>query len=92
MNFLKEVKKLDVNDKDGLEYFIDALEFRLETIEDMEPQCDGETYDRWEERYSDMEDIVEDLKEVETQEELNKIEERLKDHQFEYGGLLRFRY
>ena len=92
MNILKEIKDLTINDKDGLEYIIDVLESRLSDIEYMEPESDGETHDKWEERYEDLEDIIDDLKEIETEDELEKIKDRLEDHQFEYGGLKRFRY
>lgn len=92
MNILKEIKDLTISDKDGLEYIIDILESRLNDIEYMEPESDGETHDRWEERYEDLEDIIEDLKEIETEKELDKIKDRLEEHQFEYGGLKRFKY
>ncbi len=92
MNLLKEIKNLTINDKDELEYILEALESRLYDIEYMEPDSDGETHDRWEERYEDLEDIIDDFKELETQEELDKIKNRLEDHQFEYGGLKKFRY
>ena len=92
MNILKEIKDLTINDKDRLEYIIDVLESRLSDIEYMEPESDGETHDKWEERYEDLEDIIDDLKEIETEDELEKIKDRLEDHQFEYGGLKRFRY
>ena len=92
MNILKEIDSLDINDKDELEYMLNILESRLDIIEDMEPNSDGETHDNWEERYDDLEDIIEAFREVENEEELNEIKERLLNHQLEYGGLKRFRY
>lgn len=92
MNILKEIESLTIDDKDRLEYITDILESRLDSIENMEPESEGETHDRWEERYEDLEDILEDLREIETNDELKEIKIRLEDHQIEYGGLKRFRY
>ncbi len=92
MNILKEINGLDINDKDEFEYILDILESRLDTIEDMEPKSDGETHDKWEDRYDDLEGIIDDFREIGTEEELNEIKEKLLEHQLEYGGLIRFRY
>lgn len=89
---------LDVTDEDMIEDFVSVLEDRMWSIEMMEPECGGETYDRWDERYSSISDIYDnaasllDYEDINDRKDiLNDIQNDLFSHQLDFGGLKRFR-
>lgn len=108
MNVLKEMNSLTIKDKEDLEDIYDTLEMKLDSLECSEPDSCGETYDRWEERCDDLQEILNDLEErIDDEEEiedkyedeyealsddLDNLVDRLEDHQLEYGGLVRLRF
>lgn len=97
INIIKMVDLLNIEDDEEIESLLEILNERKESIEMMEPEYDGEIYDKWDERYSDIDeicDICESLLDEEIEWRENIYEDlvgRINDHQFEYGGLLRFK-
>lgn len=91
MNVIKEIQNLTINDKDDIQYIIDTLKIKIIKLSMSEPKSYGEAYDRWEERCDDLEYIIDDLEELETEEDLDKVRKSIREHQAEYGGLIRLR-
>ena len=96
MKLLEAIDKIDVNDKEILKNILYSLQERREKIIQSEPYSYGSAYTKWEEKLSDLEDIVEDLElfentrnKKEKQKLLNRIKVNLRVHQFTYGGLKR---
>lgn len=79
MNVLKEMNSLTIKDKEDLEDIYDTLEMKLDSLECSEPDSCGETYDRWEERCDDLQEILDDFESL--IEELNDLEERIDDEE-----------
>lgn len=90
MNFIKEIESLDINNKLDLKSYIYALEDRLSSINDMKPKSNSELYNKWLNRYNDLEDIVKITKEIKDEKKLKIVKKRLQEYQEEYGGLLRY--
>lgn len=98
MKLLEVVKNIENIDNDIIDNMIYCLEDRKDTVELQEPLSDGSIYDKWEEKMSDLEDIIEDLKivkELSSKKERNKILRRIRSslnfHQVFYGGLKRLK-
>lgn len=96
MKLLEAIDKIDVNDKEVLKNIMYSLQERREKIIQLEPYDYGSAYTKWEEKLSDIEDIIEDLElfentksKKEKQKLFNRIKVNLKVHQFTYGGLKR---
>ena len=64
-----------------------ALEGRQEKLEEMEPDSDGETHDNWEDKSSELDDLIQAAEEF--KDDLNEMRRQIDDYQFEYGGLKR---
>lgn len=64
-----------------------ALEGRQEKLEEMEPDSDGETHDKWEDKCSELDDLIQAAEEF--KDDLNEMRRQIDDYQFEYGGLKR---
>lgn len=79
MNVLKEMNSLTIKDKEDLEDIYDTLEMKLDSLECSEPESCGETYDRWEDRCDDLQEILDDFESL--IEELNDLEERIDDEE-----------
>lgn len=79
MNVLKEMNSLTIKDKEDLKDIYDTLEMKLDSLECSEPDSCGETYDRWEERCDDLQEMLDDFESL--IEELNDLEERIDDEE-----------
>lgn len=66
---------------------IKALERRQERLEEIEPDSDGETHDNWEDKCSELDDLIQAAEEF--KDDLNEMKRQIDDYQFEYGGLKR---
>ena len=75
-----------------------AIEDRLDWLENGEPESDGQTHDDWEDKYNDLQDILDELAELDDDEhnEEENVEEKwksvldsIKSYQLWHGGLSR---
>lgn len=66
---------------------IKALERRQERLEEIEPDSEGETHDKWEDNSSELDDLIQEAEEF--KDNLNEMKRQIDDYQFEYGGLKR---
>lgn len=98
VNILRDADILDITDTQEIEYFLEILNDRKDSIEWMEPMSSGETYDKWSDRLDSIEDICDQCERLKDEEDLkerkallDKLKLDLQMHQIEYGGLKRFR-
>mgnify|MGYP006896536266 CR=1 FL=1 len=95
MKLLDAVKGLEPNDTITIENIIECLNERKETIECSEPFNYGSYYDKWEEKLSDLQDIIEQAEELlkisvdNREDKIAIIRRDIIFHQFTYGGLKR---
>lgn len=94
MKFFKMLEIVSVKNQGDLELIKDGLEDRLMTVEMQEPMSDGVTYEKWEEKYDGINDLVDLANELYDEEDVEKKQlllEQLKndafDYQCNYGGL-----
>lgn len=68
---LLEAAKMDIKEVTyGVLYDIkDAIEDRLDWLDDREPDSDGQVHDDWEDKRDDLEDILEKLQELDDEDE-----------------------
>ena len=66
---------------------IKAFERRQERLEEIEPDSEGETHDKWEDSSSELDDLIQEAEEF--KDNLNEMKRQIDDYQFEYGGLKR---
>lgn len=98
MKLLEAIRNISINDKELLENIIYALKERKDDVVEREPIDSGYYYERWEEKLSELDDIIEDLESLDDIENVSEKELKLKQivsnikfHQFEYGGLKRLK-
>lgn len=94
MKFFKMLEVVSVKNQGDIELIKDVLEDRLMTVEMQEPMSDGATYEKWEEKYegiNDLVDLANELVDEEDIEKKKKLLEQLKNESFayqcDYGGL-----
>lgn len=95
MKLLDAIKNLDVQNEEMINDILECLKEREEVIEASEPFDSGYYYEKWEDKLSDLQSIIEDVELLLTltiEERKDKIKFINKDiifHQFTYGGLKR---
>lgn len=96
MKLLEAVKVVDKEDVDMLESILECLKDRLFTIECQEPDGSSDFfYEKWEEKYSNLEEIVENmeflLEDDIKEKQLKELKIQIENYQFDYGGLKRLK-
>lgn len=90
-----DIKKVTYKNLYDVKY---VVEDRLDWLEDREPESYGQTHDDWEDKYNDLQDILDELAELDDDEhnEDEKVEEKwrsvldsIKRYQSYHGGLSR---
>lgn len=95
MKLLDAIKNLDVQNEEMINDVLECLKEREVAIEESEPFDCGYYYEKWEDKLSDLQSIIEDVELLLTltvEERKEKIKFINKDvifHQFTYGGLKR---
>lgn len=96
MKLLDVINNIELCDNNVVNNMIEALSERRDNVEANEPLSDGSYYNKWEEKLSELNQLIEDLEEVvdtEDLEERNKMLQQIRVdlifHQFTYGGLKR---
>ena len=87
-NLIKNLHSFTLKDKEDL---IVCFEDRLDFENDREPESDGMIHDDWDERVSDLEDIIDQLGSCEDEDDLKNIIEAIEDFQIVHGGLSRLK-
>ena len=77
-----------MEDKDDL---IMCFEDRLDFENDREPESDGMVHDDWDDRVSDLEDIIDQLGNCDDKTDFKKAIESIEDFQMVHGGLSRLK-
>lgn len=73
MNLLKSLPGIDVGNTAMIDRVRQSLEDRLDWLQDREPEYDGEVHDDWEEKYDDLEGIIEMFDDLEENEDCGEI-------------------
>lgn len=95
MKLLDAIKNLDVENVKMINDILECLEERKNVIEDAEPMDYGYRYEKWEEKLSELDDIINDIESLinmsikERKEKLENIKCDVIYYQFTYGGLKR---
>ena len=96
MKLLDAIKTVSVDNIELIQDIIDVLNERRDIVEINEPMSDGAYYEKWEEKLSDLDNIIEELEDVIKNDDIDQKELSLKRarcdvifHQFTYGGLKR---
>lgn len=97
-NLLKTLPEIAANDEFMIMQVKSAMEDRLDFLEDREPEYDGEVHDLWDDKYSEISDIVDELEDYECSESAqerealwNSIRSNIRSFQSMYGGLSRIK-
>lgn len=98
MKLLDAIKEVSISDVKMLKDIYEVLKERRDDILVKEPVNSGCQYDRWEEKLSDLDSIIEDLEGLDGITNMSKKSLKLKQiivdikvHQFTYGGLKRLK-
>lgn len=89
MKLIKDLDKFTRNDLDNL---INCIEERIYFEEDREPESDGTVHDNWDDRISELNDILDLLVEANDYDDDEAFAEaigQIREFQFSYGGLSR---
>ena len=93
MNLLKSVPGIDVSNTAMIDRVRQSLEDRLDWLQDKEPEYDGEIHDNWEEKYDDLEEIIEMFDDLEENEDCVEIWDNIRKeiylYQNTYHGISR---
>lgn len=96
--FYKTLMSTKFEDNDTLNELKSALLDRQTDLEMQEPMEDGFFFDKWEEKYDELETLIEDLEQLIDEEDLDKKKKLFEDfktgvivYQFDYGGLKRLK-
>lgn len=95
-NLLKCIKQISSDDLNCLDKIKECLEYRLEWLEDREPESDGAVYDEWADKTEELNNLI-DFAEalIEKKEELDELIEdfqsSVSSYQKSYGGLSRLK-
>ena len=87
-NLIKNLHSFTMEDKDDL---IICFEDRLDFENDREPESDGMVHNDWEERVSDLEDIIDQLESCEDEIDFKNIINAIEYFQMAHGGLSRLK-
>ena len=95
MKLLKMLSNV-VNDNDNFVSYIqrsrEILEDRLDWLYDREPESDGMVHDEWQDKYDDLEEIIDMFDDFDTDQSISKWKEiasAIISYQNMYGGLSR---
>lgn len=96
MKFLEAVKLMSADNKEVLNDILFVLQDRREAVELMEPMSDGYYYEKWEEKLSELESIIETLEnildiDIIYEKDVQQLQSSIMFYQLNYGGLKRLK-
>ena len=85
---IKDLYSFTLNDVEDL---TDCLNERMMFEQSREPESDGKVHDDWDERVDELQEIIDQLEECETEEDFEDIISAIGCYQDIYGGLSRLK-
>ena len=96
MKLLEAIRNVSIENVELINDILFALNERRTIVEINEPMSDGAYYEKWEEKLSDLDDIIEELEDALNNKDIEQKKRSLARavgdiifHQFTYGGLKR---